>query len=210
MELTMSRHSGFWNFIAKRYARSPVSDEAAYQKKLEITRKYLKPGMQLLEFGCGTGSTAITQSAYVKHIQAIDFSPKMLEIAQARADAAGVTNVTFECAGIDDYPVPDERFDVVMGHSILHLLADRDPVIAKVFELLKPGGVFVSSTVCMGGKAGIMRFIMPVGRSIGLLPMLRFFTVDELITSITDAGFDIDHKSQPNDDGVFIVAQKPG
>lgn len=45
--------------MAKRYARQPIADEAAYRRKLEVTRTYFRPDMHVLEFGCGTGSTAL-------------------------------------------------------------------------------------------------------------------------------------------------------
>ena len=60
----------FWDRIAARYSKKPVADEAAYQKKLQITRKYLRPDSRVLEFGCGTGSTAIAHAAHVKHVLA--------------------------------------------------------------------------------------------------------------------------------------------
>ena len=80
----MSQPSRFWDKIADRYAKKPVSDEAAYQKKLRVTRDYLRPDMDVLEFGCGTGSTAITHAPFVKHIQAIDISSRMIEIAHGK------------------------------------------------------------------------------------------------------------------------------
>ncbi|MFV2002261.1 MAG: class I SAM-dependent methyltransferase [Paracoccaceae bacterium] len=207
----MAQSTKFWDRMAKRYARSPVSNQDAYQQKLKVTQQYFRPDMEVLEFGCGTGTTAITHSAYVKHIQAIDFSAKMLAIAQGKADAANIKNLTFRRSGIEDFEAPDESFDVIMGHSILHLLEDRDAVITRVFALLKPGGVFVSSTICMSGTARIMRFLLPIGHSVGLLPLVRFFSVDELVAGIQSAGFDIDHHWQPRgDSAVFIVAKKPG
>ncbi len=49
----------FWNLIAKFYSKQAIADEAAHQKKLKVTQEYFKPDMELMEFGCGTGSTAI-------------------------------------------------------------------------------------------------------------------------------------------------------
>ena len=70
----MTQASKFWDKMAERYAKSPVADEESYQKKLQVTRDYFRPDMEVLEFGCGTGSTAIVHAPYVKHIQAIDVS----------------------------------------------------------------------------------------------------------------------------------------
>ena len=92
----MDRPAKFWDKIAEGYAKQPVADEAAYQKKVQVTREYFQPEMEVLEFGCGTGSTAIAHAPYVKHILAIDISAKMLEIARVKAAAANVGNITFE------------------------------------------------------------------------------------------------------------------
>src|SRR5215217_1657238 len=59
----------FWDNLAERYARQPIADEAAYQTKLDITRSYLHPDMAVLEFGCGTGSTALQHAPHVRHIR---------------------------------------------------------------------------------------------------------------------------------------------
>jgi len=211
VERVMRQPSKFWDRIAKGYAKKPVGDEAAYQKKLEVTRDYLRPDIEVLEFGCGTGTTAIAHAPYVKHIQAIDISPKMIEIARGKADAGNVKNVTFEVSTIEEFSAPDESFDAVMGHSILHLLEDKEAAIAKVHGLLKPGGVFVTSTVCLGGKMKFFKIILPIGNFFGLLPMIRFFTAQELADSLTAAGFEIDHRWQPEKSiAVFIVAKKTG
>lgn len=63
----MDRSEKFWDKIATRYSKKPVADEAAYQKKLQITQEYFRPDMEVLEIGCGTGSTAITHAPHVKH-----------------------------------------------------------------------------------------------------------------------------------------------
>jgi len=208
--MTMTKADRFWDRHAKGYAKRPVADEAAYQRKLEVTQTYFRPEMEVLEFGCGTGTTALIHAPFVKHIRAVDLSAKMLEIAQAKADAAGVRNVTFEKSDIASFSAPEASYDVVMAHSLLHLLEDKDAAIAKIFRLLKPGGYFVSSTVCIGGQVPWLRVLLPIGRCLGLLPLVKFFTPDELAQSLTGAGFRIEHSWQPGKrKGVFIVALKP-
>lgn len=206
------QHPGkFWDKVAERYARQPVSDEASYQEKLRITREYLRPDAEMLELGCGTGSTAIAHAPYVKHILAIDVSSKMLEIARRKADSGNVGNVTFRQAGIDELSAPNESYDVVMGHSILHLLEDRDAVITKIYRLLKPGGVFVSSTACLKDSQRYLKLVLPIARLVGYAPsIVQFFTTQELANSLTAAGFAIERQWQPGKNkAVFIVAKKP-
>ncbi len=204
------RRSFMWDKMAKRYSEQPVANEAAYQKKLQVTREYLRPDMEVLEFGCGTGSIAIAHAAHVKHIQAIDISSKMLDIARDRVGAKKIENITFEQSSIDDFSAPDQTFDAVMGHSILHLLDNKEAAIAKVHKMLKPGGIFITSTICIGDTKKFLKLIVPIGRLVGLI--LKVFTVKELETCLIDAGFKIDHQWQPpgKDRVVFIVAKKAG
>ncbi len=200
----------FWNKHAAKYAERPVPDQAVYEKKLAITQSYLKPTMQLLEFGCGTGSTALIHAPYVKHIRATDVSDRMIEIAREKAKKQNINNITFEVAAIDDLQLTDGSLDVVLGLSILHLLKNKDDVIHKVFNMLKPGGLFVTSTVCIGDSMKFFKWIGPIGHFLGLLPTINVFTTQELEQSILAAGFKIDHQWQPGKGkSVFMVALKP-
>ncbi len=207
----MNQSTKFWDKIADKYSKQPIADEAAYQKKLQVTREYFRPDMQVLEIGCGTGSTAILHAPYVKHIRAIDFSANMIAIAQGKADAQNITNVTFEQASIEDLDIPDQTLDAVLALSILHLLKDKEAAINRVYQMLKPGGIFVTSTACLGDTMGWFKLIGPIGRFLGFFPFVQVFTEKELADSITQAGFELDYQWQPGKDkAVFIVAKKPG
>ena len=84
-----------------------------------------------------------------------------------------------------------------------------EDVIAKVHKVLKPGGVFISNTACIGDMMTLIWVVAPIGRFLGLLPLLRIFTTRELEDSLTNAGFHIDHQWQPGKGkAVFIVAKK--
>ena len=205
----MTRPSRFWDRHAKGYAKRPVADEAAYRKKLEVTQDHLKPDMEVLELGCGTGTTALNHAPFVKHIQAIDISESMIEIARAKAESGNVENVSFEQSSIDDLNAVEAAYDVVMAHSVLHLVENKEAAIAKVHRLLKPGGVFFSSTACLGDMMSLWRFILPIGRALGLLPLVTFFTTVALVDTLTNCGFRIFHQWQPGKGkAVFIAATK--
>lgn len=205
----MTKETRFWDKLAAKYARQPVANEEAYQHKLAKTREFFTPETTVLEFGCGTGTTSISHAPFVKHIRATDFSANMIEIARGKADAAGVSNVTFECVGVEDIAATDGSYDVIMGHSILHLLEDRDAVIAQVRRWLKPDGVFVTSTVCLGDKMGWFRFIAPIGKALGVFPLVRVFKGADLVRALRDEGFRIDYEWRAEKGvAVFIVAKK--
>lgn len=206
----MTSPSIFWDRIAARYAKAPIADEAAYRQKLAITRDYLRPEMDVLEFGCGTGSTALLHAPHVKHILATDISARMIAIAREKAAAQQVKNVTFEQTDLDALDGQGRAFDAVLGLNILHLVPDRDAAIRKVHGLLKPGGAFITSTACLNDTAlWPLQFVAPLGRLLTLLPLVRFFSVQELERSLTAAGFRIDHRWLPSrNKALFIVATK--
>jgi ubiquinone/menaquinone biosynthesis C-methylase UbiE len=198
----------FWNWIAKRYARQPIADEAAYRHKLDVTRGYLRPDMQVLEFGSGTGSTALTHAPHVGQITGIDFSPKMTAIARAKAEAAGIANARFDVSTIEAWAAPDASYDLILGMSILHLLEDRARVLAKVRRLLKPGGLFISSTACAADANLALRLVLPVGTALGVLPLVRFFSKDTLIAEHVQAGFSLEHDWQPGPGKAFFLVAR--
>jgi ubiquinone/menaquinone biosynthesis C-methylase UbiE len=206
----MTPEARFWNRLAGRYAKMKVPDEASYRHKLERTRSYLTPASEVFEFGCGTGTTALHHAPYAAHVRAVDFAPQMIAIAREKATAQGVANVTFEVGTLDDEP-DAPRWDMVMAHSVLHLVPDRNAAIAKSFRILKPGGHFVSSTICLSDGLWFMRPVLPAMRLVGLAPAgVAFFTAQSLRAAVEGAGFEIVEDWRPGKrKAVFLVARKP-
>ncbi len=210
MTETIDSSVKFWNRKAKAYAKRPIADPEAYEKKLAYTREYLNPQSSVLEFGCGTGSTALLHAPYVKNILAIDSSDKMIEIAEAKAREAGVGNVEFIRATLFDLPQPPASFDVILGLNTLHLLEDMDAAIARCYELLTPGGAFISSTACVAGAGFLIKKLLPIGGKLGVIPKVKIFSVEALEASVARAGFKILKSEALNRSGLnaFIIAQK--
>ena len=162
----MGSSSRFWDRIAERYEKRPVADEESYQKKLQVTREYFRPDMQVLEIGCGTGTTAIHHAPHVRQIYAIDVSERMLDIAHRKAREAGVDNITFARGTLPDATISSESFDAVLGLNVIHLMTNWRDVLTEVERILKPGGVFVSSTECLGHSVRrFAKLITPLGSS---------------------------------------------
>lgn len=207
----MAASAKFWDKIAAKYATRPVADEAAYQHKLAMTRELLRPDMEVLEIGCGTGSTAITHAPHVAHIRAVDISEKMIAIAKAKAAEAGVANMTFDVAEIGTLSVPEGSVDVVLALSVLHLLEDKQAAMGRIRQMLKPGGLFISSTTCLGDTMAWFKYIVPIGRLLGQMPFVEVFTSDHLQDAIRSAGFDIEQAWQPaKGKALFLIARMTG
>ena len=201
----------FWNKSAQRYARRPVADEKTYQQKLAITREYLRPDMKVLEFGCGTGSTALLHAPHVKHYLATDLSPAMIDIAREKLLGSGISNVQFETASLDGPEHREQRFGAVLGLNILHLLDDPQAAIAQAFELLEPGGVFVTSTACLQDTRRYLKPVLFLARILGFAPPVTFLSRQQLDTDMESAGLQSLHRWTPEaaPDTYFMVAVKP-
>jgi ubiquinone/menaquinone biosynthesis C-methylase UbiE len=201
----------FWDKAAQRYAKSPVSDEATYQRKLTETQSFFAPDMRVLEFGCGTGTTAVHHAPHVQHVDAIDISENMLEIGRGKAREAGIENVNFTRGALSEFNADAASFDVVLGLNVMHLLPDRQAVVAEVARILKPGGIFVSSTGCLGNSyLRFIKWIVPLGKLLGIMPDVFVLTEAELASEVASAGFAIESQWHhgTNDIDVFMIARK--
>ena len=106
--------------------------------------------------------------------------------------------------------VLEEPVDIVMAMSLLHLVEDKRAVIKHIYDWLKPGGTFVSSTVCLGENYWIFKYLGPIGHFFGLLPHLDIFTPEELKSCLIECGFEIEYAWRPEKGPtVFYVARKP-
>lgn len=205
----MPSRSTFWDRIAKRYIAGPIRDQAAYERKLELAQACFTPETTLLELGCGSGLTAIRHAPHVASIDAIDYSKEMIAHARHAAKSAGVFNIHFEIAALEDWPI-NTTYDVVMANSLLHLVPKRAPLLARIVEAMKPGGLFISSTTCLGPMS-ILRPLIALPSAIGLLPTVAFISADQLKAEIEAAGLTILTHWQPKPKAAhFIIAAKPG
>jgi arsenite methyltransferase len=199
----------FWDGIAESYAAKPVDLPEAFERKISITKGYLTPGSVVLDVGCGTGSLALRLAPEAAHVHGLDVSPEMMRIARAKAE--GVGNVTFHVGTLDDARFDPESVDVLCAYSILHLVDDLDATLAELFRLLKPGGVLVSSTVCLAGGLVPFALILPVMRWFGKAPYVSILGRDALQEAVRRAGFvDLQAPEVGADPRtLFLLARKP-
>lgn len=191
---TVTPRTAFWDRIARAYAARPVSNPDAYRQTLNRTRAYLKGTDRVLELGCGTGTTALKLARDVGHYTASDLSPGMIEVAREKAWSASPGNLTLRAEALEDVRVPKEgAYDAVLAFNLFHLVSDPARAIADMRSLVRPGGVFVSKTVCLGGGLRGLAFGAMIGamRLVGKAPPVVRFTVEDLDAMIAAAGFEI-------------------
>jgi ubiquinone/menaquinone biosynthesis C-methylase UbiE len=202
----------FWDRAARKYAADPVKDVAGYERTLDRTCHYLGRSDAVLEFGCGTGTTALRIAPHVARMVATDFSDQMIAIARERAAIEACANAEFSVMTPDRAPWRDASFDAVLAFNLWHLVADRAAALAQVHRLLKPGGLFVSKTPCLSEMNPLIRLAVPLMRLIGKAPSVAFFTAAELESEIEGAGFAVieraRHGSKRKDARIFLVARR--
>jgi 2-polyprenyl-3-methyl-5-hydroxy-6-metoxy-1,4-benzoquinol methylase len=209
----MNKSEKFWDMIANGFDDSAVNFEQTHIKTVASAKKYLKKSDIVLDYGCATGTVAIEIADSAKTIHGIDISSRMIEAAKRKANEHKIKNVDFMQSTIFEEFYLSESFDVILAFNILHVLEDTPKVVKRIHELLKPGGLFISATECMGERTSFITILVFLLSKTGILPYFRFFKVSELEGSIADGNFQIvetesfynQKQRQPNH---FIAAKK--
>jgi ubiquinone/menaquinone biosynthesis C-methylase UbiE len=113
-------------------SRRPVLEEAG-----------VRPGMVILDYGCGPGSYTITAADLVNpsgHVYAVDLHPLAIEKVEARVRKRGLANVT-TIRTDRDTGLPDGSVDVALLYDIIQLLSEPGEVLEEVRRVLRPEGV---------------------------------------------------------------------
>ena len=131
-------------FLAQRGAgeiwnwESPAG-KLRWARRVKMLSSHLKPGMTVLELGCGTGCFTRELARSGADIVAIDVSPELLAIAKLNCS---VPNVRFQIQNAYSLSYSEAVFDSVVGSSVLHHL-EIEEALRGVYRVLKPEG-----TIC--------------------------------------------------------------
>ncbi len=204
----------FWDRIAVKYAADPIADMAGYEATLGRVQGLLSADHDVLEIGCGTGTTALRVAPFTRSLLATDVSERMLAIARHKLAAQPVPQLSFALADADE-PVADPgHYDAVLAFNLLHLVTELDRALELAMQALRPGGLFISKTACIAELNPLIRYLaLPVMRAVGKAPHVLCFGADALQSAIARQGMDIvsveRHGTRGKDFRIFIVARKP-
>jgi 2-polyprenyl-3-methyl-5-hydroxy-6-metoxy-1,4-benzoquinol methylase len=188
------KSESMWDNLANNWDKPGVSLGQNDIRLIEKTKKYLHASDTVLDYGCATGSIAFEIADIAKAVHGIDISSNMIEVARRKADERQSSHTTFTHGTIFDEALKPESFDVILAFSILHLAENPARVMERVNRLLKPGGLFISSTPCLGEKTPVSMLLnIPIVllSKIGILPHIHFFSVSRLVASMTNGNFHI-------------------
>ena len=204
----------FWDRIARKYAADPIADVAGYEATLRRVQSLLSTDQDVLEIGCGTGTTALRLAPFTRRLLATDISAGMIAIAGEKLASRPVPQLQFALADADLQHFTKGAFDVVLAFSLLHLVTDLDRTLELAVQALRPGGLLISKTACIAEMNPLIPYLaLPVMRAVGKAPHVLCFDADVLQSAIARQGMDIvsveRHGTRGKDIRIFIVARKP-
>lgn len=191
----MNKTEKFWDKLAKDI--DPAADQLDQEQiqKIEMINNYLKDDDVVLDYGCARGGIALELANKVKSVHGIDLSSKMIDIAKKRAATRLSKHVTFAHAQIDTMTDQPRSFDVILALNVIHLVDDPDKVMVCINTLLKPGGLIIAETPCLGERKNLFSMIggplLYFIVKMGLLPRIHFFKMNALEELFLNAGFKI-------------------
>ena len=109
-------------------------------------------GDVVLDIGCGGGIDTILAARRTGprgRVVALDFLPEMLERTRDAAGVAGLHNIELLEGEMEAIPLPDSSVDLVISNGVINLSARKSRVFAECARVLRPGGRFCVSDLCV-------------------------------------------------------------
>jgi ubiquinone/menaquinone biosynthesis C-methylase UbiE/DNA-binding transcriptional ArsR family regulator len=128
------RHAAEWDRIRNLH----VADEAVEEAILAALAE--APMRTLLDLGTGTGRMLELFGPHIERGLGLDLSLDMLALARARLDRAGLRNCSVRHGDIYGLGLPNDSFDAVLIHQVLHFLDDEARAILEAARVLRPAG----------------------------------------------------------------------
>jgi SAM-dependent methyltransferase len=96
-------------------------------------------GLKVLEIGCGLGTDGAQFAKAGAEYTGVDLTDAAIELARKRFELFGLEG-KFQVADAENLDFPDESFDVVYSHGVLHHTPDINAAVREIHRVLKPGG----------------------------------------------------------------------
>ena len=115
----------------------------------------IKVGHSVLDLGSGAGNDVFVARSIVGEtgrVTGLDFTDEMLAKASRNNVIMDYENVDFVKGDIEQIPLPDNTYDVVISNCVLNLVPDKEKAFSEIKRVLKPGGHFCVSDIVLKGE----------------------------------------------------------
>jgi len=134
----------------------------------------LRPGMSVLDAGCGPGRLTIPAAKRVGpqgHVVAMDCQEGMLSRTKDKAQSAGLSNIEFLQAGLGQGASGINRFDRALLVTVLGEIPERSRALKEISEALRPGGILSVTETIFDPHFQRRKTVSRLGADAGLLPI---------------------------------------
>ena len=139
----MTGTSFFGKIILKKVWCMTKEDALEYQAAaFEAIPKDFSGSLLEVPVGTGVLSMPVWKTLPDAEITCLDYSEKMMQSAQERADEMQIKNIRFLQGDVGKLPFEDESFDCVVSLNGFHAFPDKDAAFRETCRVLKPGGIF--------------------------------------------------------------------
>ena len=155
-------------------------------------------GLRILDIGCGGGLLCEPMARLGAEIVGADAAERNIPVAQVHAEQVGLT-IDYRHTTAEALAEAGERFDAVLNMEVVEHVADPQDYLASCAQLIRPGGLMITSTLNRNPKSYMMAIIgaehimrwLPKGTH----EWSKFITPDELYGFLSKAGLDpVDRK----------------
>lgn len=136
--------SNEWDEYAENWDVDPTVEEYAKNAFSELLENININGLNVLDFGCGTGALTQLMSPTVNSIIAIDPSSEMIKHLDKKA-LKNVSSISGYLSKelVQNSPEFENKFDLIVASSVCGFLPDYEETLSLLKSLIKQGGVFV-------------------------------------------------------------------
>lgn len=187
----MADAATFWDRRAASFDKAAGRHDDAYDEALGAARSWLEPTMRVLDVGCATGEKTLDLLPAVASVHGVDVSSEMVRLARAKAEATDAGNATFTVGDVFDPALGVQRFDAAFCFFVLHLVNELEATLARLHELIVPGGLLITQTPCLEEAGWFLRPLFRVMGRLGLVPGLSTLKAHDVSAAIRSAGFEV-------------------
>ncbi len=206
----MNKAMLFLGKLTAKKQRNKHNIDQTESKSVQHTLKYLEPYQEVLNIGYNAYKNKSKIIEHVKGFDELNHAEFETNYNEHKTQKRAIETSSFDATTLSEQPFEDQMFDVVTAFHVLQSIDDIEAAIHHINTLLKPGGLMIVSTTCLGEQRSFRESILAISDRTDMGQKTKVFSIAELENWVTGGNFEIVETrilSQANND-YFLVAQK--